>query len=339
MVLPLPPELTDRIIDYLHKDTHSLRACALACRTWLPAARYHRFRVITVENSGGGKFTTFEKLLASSPAIGLIVETLRISFSTYKRLSALPSLPAVSLLALHDIDFDQLAMSDVATVGAKLPALRRLAIALSSLPWDALAGLLSSFTGLETLSILQINGVGPVLSSSPVVGRLDTLHTLQLHGRPGNIMPWLLQTLDLIRVSHPRFVQCLVDAFGSRGLKHLSLDLYCPEASCYASQDTGQTDSDLLWSSVLISQLHSPFLETITLTIDAPLLDLDVPSRRFDTLRALDWPNINRTLERLFSKDLRVFNIYGRGPKGSWRPVWRRVVECVRRGLFRLIEA
>jgi len=376
VVPPLPPELTDHIIDYLHKDTSSLRACALACRTWLPAARYHRFRVVSVKSDGG--LRALKKLLSSSPAICLIVETLRISFFTYKRLSVLPSLPAVSKLALHHIDFDQLAVSDLATIGAKLPALRRLAIALCSLPWDALAGLLSSFTGLETLLILHISGVGPLLSSALAVGRFDTLHTLQLHGRdleperwqePENIIPWLvrmlqpnqLQTLDVIHVSYPRFVQSLVDAFGSRGLKHLKLDLYFPEEiardtaftlapcvnlrtlsiqlDCYTSQATGRTDSDLLWSSVLISQLRSPFLETINLTVAAPLsMDLDV--RGFDNFRALDWPNINRTLEQLVSKDLRVFNIHGRGPKGSLEAHLETNCRNVyRRGLFHLIEA
>ncbi|KAH9915123.1 uncharacterized protein B0H18DRAFT_915170, partial [Fomitopsis serialis] len=74
----LPPELTDRIIDYLHTDVHSLCACALTCRTWLPAARYHRFRSVSVAHEEG--IATFETLVASSPAIGHIVEDLEISF-------------------------------------------------------------------------------------------------------------------------------------------------------------------------------------------------------------------------------------------------------------------
>ncbi|RDX43685.1 hypothetical protein OH76DRAFT_1299475, partial [Lentinus brumalis] len=44
----LPPELTDRVIDHLHDDPTSLAACSLVCSAWLPAARLHHFREVTV---------------------------------------------------------------------------------------------------------------------------------------------------------------------------------------------------------------------------------------------------------------------------------------------------
>jgi hypothetical protein len=48
---PLPPDLSDqlsselydRIIDHLHSFKHSLFACSIVCRSWLPASRYHLF--------------------------------------------------------------------------------------------------------------------------------------------------------------------------------------------------------------------------------------------------------------------------------------------------------
>ncbi|KAI1787326.1 hypothetical protein LXA43DRAFT_1029574 [Ganoderma leucocontextum] len=46
--LSLPPELTDRIIDHLYDDLDSLSACALVCSGWLPSARFHLFRHVTV---------------------------------------------------------------------------------------------------------------------------------------------------------------------------------------------------------------------------------------------------------------------------------------------------
>ncbi|KAI0717759.1 hypothetical protein C8T65DRAFT_640722 [Cerioporus squamosus] len=44
----LPPELSDRVIEHLHDDPASLSACSLVCSSWLPAARWHYFREVTV---------------------------------------------------------------------------------------------------------------------------------------------------------------------------------------------------------------------------------------------------------------------------------------------------
>lgn len=42
----LPPELDDRIIDFLWDDPPSLCNCALTCRAWLPASRYNLYHTI-----------------------------------------------------------------------------------------------------------------------------------------------------------------------------------------------------------------------------------------------------------------------------------------------------
>ncbi|OCH87681.1 hypothetical protein OBBRIDRAFT_735766, partial [Obba rivulosa] len=42
----LPPELTDRIIDFLHDDTEALKSCSTVCHFWTPSTRYHLFRVV-----------------------------------------------------------------------------------------------------------------------------------------------------------------------------------------------------------------------------------------------------------------------------------------------------
>ena len=43
----LPPELTDRIIDFCHNDKRTLSNCALTHSSWLAASRFHLFRTIT----------------------------------------------------------------------------------------------------------------------------------------------------------------------------------------------------------------------------------------------------------------------------------------------------
>ncbi|KAJ7831181.1 hypothetical protein B0H13DRAFT_1522858, partial [Mycena leptocephala] len=44
----MPPELTDRIMDFLWDSQPSLCACSLVCRKWLPASRHHLFDSITI---------------------------------------------------------------------------------------------------------------------------------------------------------------------------------------------------------------------------------------------------------------------------------------------------
>jgi hypothetical protein len=40
----LPPEITDRIVDFLHSDSSALSACSLVCKSWLPGSRHHLFK-------------------------------------------------------------------------------------------------------------------------------------------------------------------------------------------------------------------------------------------------------------------------------------------------------
>lgn len=44
LIHSLPPELVDHIIDQLHNDRISLRACSRVCRQWRYASQYHLFR-------------------------------------------------------------------------------------------------------------------------------------------------------------------------------------------------------------------------------------------------------------------------------------------------------
>ncbi|KAJ7144570.1 hypothetical protein C8R44DRAFT_602035, partial [Mycena epipterygia] len=49
----LPSELWDAIIDHLHDDPTVLRICALVCRTWIPASRFHSFEAISLSQKSG----------------------------------------------------------------------------------------------------------------------------------------------------------------------------------------------------------------------------------------------------------------------------------------------
>ncbi|KAK7688950.1 hypothetical protein QCA50_007641 [Cerrena zonata] len=48
-MIQLPPELIDRIIDFLHNDLLTLDHTSLVCHAWLDASRYHLHREFTIE--------------------------------------------------------------------------------------------------------------------------------------------------------------------------------------------------------------------------------------------------------------------------------------------------
>jgi hypothetical protein len=63
----LPPELVDRIIDFLHNEPKALAACSLVARSWTPTSRYHRFsaiRLISTED-----WAKFDRLTEISPTM------------------------------------------------------------------------------------------------------------------------------------------------------------------------------------------------------------------------------------------------------------------------------
>ncbi|EJD36718.1 hypothetical protein AURDEDRAFT_174238 [Auricularia subglabra TFB-10046 SS5] len=47
----LPPELTDRIIDFLWNDRTALRTCSLVCTAWRSASQYHLFSLLAFDSA------------------------------------------------------------------------------------------------------------------------------------------------------------------------------------------------------------------------------------------------------------------------------------------------
>ncbi|KAH9831573.1 uncharacterized protein C8Q71DRAFT_292690 [Rhodofomes roseus] len=373
MVPPLPIELTDYIIDYLHQYVHSesLGACALTCSAWLPAARYHRFRSLTIKSNDD--LEEFAALVASSPAIGPIVHKLRAHRPTPEcLLSILPSLPSLTELELYDGKFTR---GDLKCIATKFTTVRDLYLEACVLPsLDVLADLLVFFPGLESLAISQLLlSPIPYNAAHPAVG-LPSLARLQTVSINAGFAPrddelerlysWLidtlspdqLETLEIIRYHDPRPLQPLFDAFGSQGIRHLFLELtYINDKAmrtlftlkpCVNLQTISITlgtpeppgpTVDLTWINVLISQLNSAFLEMITLSINGRRI-LKEGDWKFDSIRALDWKSINHTLQQPILKNLRKFEIHGRGPEEPLQECLEQSCPgAYKRGLFRMI--
>ncbi|KAF8524442.1 hypothetical protein JB92DRAFT_2827030 [Gautieria morchelliformis] len=70
-----PGELIDQVIDHLHNDSPSLRACCITCRAWAPSARFHIFHNIVVSAKRADELAV---ILETSPHISPLVRSLTI---------------------------------------------------------------------------------------------------------------------------------------------------------------------------------------------------------------------------------------------------------------------
>lgn len=63
----LPPELIDRILDFLYDEPKALAACSLVARSWTTTSRYHRFSSVRlISNEDWAKL---DSLIETSPAV------------------------------------------------------------------------------------------------------------------------------------------------------------------------------------------------------------------------------------------------------------------------------
>ena len=63
----LPPEVIDRIIDFLHDEPKALAACSLVARSWTATSRYHRFCMVLLLTSKN--WAKFDRLIKISPTM------------------------------------------------------------------------------------------------------------------------------------------------------------------------------------------------------------------------------------------------------------------------------
>lgn len=76
----IPPELSDRVLDFLHNDEETLKSCSLVCKSWLPASRYHLWYRTTLRFAGREE-KDYAQFLKSSPVITSCVVDLTVEFA------------------------------------------------------------------------------------------------------------------------------------------------------------------------------------------------------------------------------------------------------------------
>ncbi|KAI1782214.1 hypothetical protein LXA43DRAFT_1104514 [Ganoderma leucocontextum] len=84
----LPVEVIERVVDFLHDDTHALVACSLTCRGLLPAARKHIWYAVHIPVTGDRKPKTrhlagFLTLLVANPNLHPYVRSLTWAWTSF----------------------------------------------------------------------------------------------------------------------------------------------------------------------------------------------------------------------------------------------------------------
>lgn len=97
MSMAIPPEIVDRIIDYVHDDTKGLIACSLVARDWVPSTRLHLFAKFSLLSAH--KAARFTELDSFAPDILYYCQELSIGTNNkYDDPSTFGSLPLVGTL-------------------------------------------------------------------------------------------------------------------------------------------------------------------------------------------------------------------------------------------------
>lgn len=145
---PMPPELTDLVIDFLHNDRASLKNCSLVSHQWLPAARYHLFHTLNPMQMFHDE--SLLKLLDSSPDIGRYVHTvIDWSLGPYGEL-------AKYLVNLHTFDLSYIVLNS----------------------FEELTKPLSHLTSLRELRIFQCQFQVEEVVMTTAPTQIDTLYIL-----------------------------------------------------------------------------------------------------------------------------------------------------------------
>ncbi|KAJ6611308.1 hypothetical protein B0H10DRAFT_2224185 [Mycena sp. CBHHK59/15] len=165
----LPSELCDEIIDYLHTDAATLAVCALVCRAWVPASRFHLFESIKMSENSGQRAVQLNNLLGS-PYTTILPAVQNLTF-----------LNALAPIQIRHPRSGRVHLKVLVALVPRItqfPCIRRLA--LSDLPWYLLHGL----NTVEELSLTAVNAGPALLHLGSHLPRLTDLTLERVHAIP-----------------------------------------------------------------------------------------------------------------------------------------------------------
>lgn len=257
-----PQELFDLIIDYTHKRPRVLQRCALVCRAWVSASRYHLING-KIELSHDTRLNELEDLIASplNTVAALVVRVIlnrveESDFATVARIAAefLPNVIALDVVG-------DLRPRNYSLLMSPVPISPRITeVALKAVGWSDtrhLGSFLQLFTCAEKLSLdvlIFAGGDGPSLSTASYI-------------------PWAFEVDPNIEVSQrlplPNSLRsmrlgCTWAASGKLVLAWLLLCAPLPPLTKLCIADIGRVDvRSGYWSELFL--LLSPSLRTLQL--------------------------------------------------------------------------
>ncbi|KAJ6566802.1 hypothetical protein B0H19DRAFT_714200 [Mycena capillaripes] len=188
----LPPEVIDLVIDNLHDDLPTLRACSLVSRDWVGGSRHHLFDdgpYLTGRNLG-----VFRDLLESPyNTFSFHLRSLHATGFHYDDVTQLwPLLPGFSRLRSLHIDGNR--VFDIALLGTQaFSSVDSLALSRAVFPsYPGLTTFLSRFPSLKTLKLDRVSTVTTGNTVKNAVLELN-LDALQIKLTP-EIFGWLRWT-------------------------------------------------------------------------------------------------------------------------------------------------
>jgi hypothetical protein len=242
------PELVDRIVDHLHDDEETLRACALVARTWLPTSRFHLLHHIHIASAAA--FHSLLALLEHTPGAGAHARALALGLvwdvqgapTVWIRppLALAPlatHLPHVRRLTLND-DWTRYGDANRAALLAGFRSVDTLDISSSIFytAGDAL-GLLQSFPLLEHLSLqyIDIGDPNPVVDAEKTYLHLkslrvevaDDVHEISWHTLAPSLISPVMTSLSIpLSSAEDLSIVHMHCSFAANTLTELRLDTY-----------------------------------------------------------------------------------------------------------------
>ncbi|RPD78367.1 hypothetical protein L226DRAFT_568017 [Lentinus tigrinus ALCF2SS1-7] len=352
----LPQEIFDHILDFLHDDVNTLRACALAHRVLLQTSRYHRFNGLPLAYPRISRFAT---ILSLSPDLAWSVRSL--SFTS----------PCVDVFGIETRILKQLpALADLTVMATALRAVSPYVPNLNSLRimWprtysdfgDLIVGI-SECMSIRELELIDVRVRShelflPDLPPAPplhklrflggdsapaictwlgAVGSTPPFHSLSYAIRDRHDAEDFVQMAEaLFSLAQELTVRFMPEGNMNDALADTTLTLapFSALRSCTLRFAFGEMcvpqNVSLSWIPTILGQLSSSHLRTLRISLavdnveDLRSLASECAVRvispaYFDDMRVLDWERIERALLSDQLRGLEKVILEGRGQRGG----------------------
>ncbi|PCH35385.1 hypothetical protein WOLCODRAFT_107343 [Wolfiporia cocos MD-104 SS10] len=186
----IPPELADKILDYLWDDPAALAACSLTCRAWVFNCRSHLFRKVDLTRAA--RRIRFAQVLSTSTGVGEHVRELTISgtiLQSSEHAKMLHNLRGVKRLFLRNWDAGKTTREAYDTLQKLTPSITTLHLLSVIIDQQDFARLLSECRKLNDVRLWDVrvrtDAIDPplpttVAPTSDSVVVIDTLSSLTI---------------------------------------------------------------------------------------------------------------------------------------------------------------